>query len=418
LNFVASETLAGKSSEIKGFTVATRVFGRGDDFDQSIDPIVSIQANKLRRALERYYLIAGHSDPVYIDIPKGTYVPVFSQSIEADTEARHGRRSSDFHPGESWPTILVRPFTNFTGDKDKDFLGTGFATEIATEISRFEEIPVLLSGPDNPINERQKSTFQFIIDGSIRSDEDVYKINFALSDAVTQKILWSGSRRCDYDISSFINLQEEVAQTAAGTIAGECGIIHRKLSSDRKQRPPTSLQTYEAILKFYDYDQTQSPDSFMVALRALEQAKELDPQCGLIWSFLARMYINIYTLEIPGFDIYAAKKNAIHYAETSVQFNPNSQRTHAVLAFVRLVTDELPAARREIDLAYSLNPRSLLMLDAIGYIMSLLGDWERGPQVIREAMNCNPYYKPISNYGLWPDGLNRRDFVQVYQETH
>ena len=57
LEFVVSETLAGRAIEIKGYTVATQVFGRGEDFDQATDPIVSIQANKLRRALERYYLI-------------------------------------------------------------------------------------------------------------------------------------------------------------------------------------------------------------------------------------------------------------------------------------------------------------------------------------------------------------------------
>jgi hypothetical protein len=77
LNFIVSQTLAGNSSDIKGYTVATKVFGRDENFDQSIDPIVSIQANKLRRSLERYYLLSGKNDAVHIDIPKGTYVPVF-----------------------------------------------------------------------------------------------------------------------------------------------------------------------------------------------------------------------------------------------------------------------------------------------------------------------------------------------------
>jgi hypothetical protein len=64
LQFVVSETLAGRDYEIKGYTVATRVFGRKADFDPNVDPIVSIQANRLRRALERYYLVAGQIDPV------------------------------------------------------------------------------------------------------------------------------------------------------------------------------------------------------------------------------------------------------------------------------------------------------------------------------------------------------------------
>ena len=77
--FVVSETLAERSHEIKAYTIATRVFGRKDDFDPNLDPIVSIHANNLRRALERYYLVAGQNDPVRIDIPKGTYVPTFSE---------------------------------------------------------------------------------------------------------------------------------------------------------------------------------------------------------------------------------------------------------------------------------------------------------------------------------------------------
>ena len=70
LKFVVNRTLAGNACEIKGYTVATEVFGRGPDFNQSIDPVVSIQASRLRRALERYYLTAGEHDPIRIEIPR------------------------------------------------------------------------------------------------------------------------------------------------------------------------------------------------------------------------------------------------------------------------------------------------------------------------------------------------------------
>jgi hypothetical protein len=46
---------------------------------QRIDPIVSIQADQLRRALVRYYETTGTNDPIRIDIPKGTYVPMFKK---------------------------------------------------------------------------------------------------------------------------------------------------------------------------------------------------------------------------------------------------------------------------------------------------------------------------------------------------
>ena len=77
LRFVVEKTLSGLAQEIKGYTVATEVFGRNADFDAAKDTIVRIQAGRLRRALERYYLTIGRQDLVRIDIPKGSYVPTF-----------------------------------------------------------------------------------------------------------------------------------------------------------------------------------------------------------------------------------------------------------------------------------------------------------------------------------------------------
>ena len=75
--YIVKQALAGKACDINGDTVAKKVFGRGQDFDQSMDPVVSIQASLLRRALERYYLTGGKHDPIRISIPEGTYVPAF-----------------------------------------------------------------------------------------------------------------------------------------------------------------------------------------------------------------------------------------------------------------------------------------------------------------------------------------------------
>ena len=71
LRFVVEETLAGRRHRLKGYTIAVEVFGRAKDFDANLDPIVRIQAGRLRRALERYYLVAGGDDPVLITVPKG-----------------------------------------------------------------------------------------------------------------------------------------------------------------------------------------------------------------------------------------------------------------------------------------------------------------------------------------------------------
>jgi hypothetical protein len=83
IKFVVNRALAGKAPEIKDDTVAAEVFGRGPDFDTAIDPVVSIQAGLLRRKLARYFETAGKNDPIRIDIPTGTCVPVFETRLHA-----------------------------------------------------------------------------------------------------------------------------------------------------------------------------------------------------------------------------------------------------------------------------------------------------------------------------------------------
>ncbi|HVX91599.1 MAG TPA: hypothetical protein VG985_00100 [Xanthobacteraceae bacterium] len=79
LRFVVEATLSGQSERIKGYTIAVEALGRDADFDPQTDPIVRVEAGRLRRALERYYGETGADDPVAIELPRGSYVPVFNR---------------------------------------------------------------------------------------------------------------------------------------------------------------------------------------------------------------------------------------------------------------------------------------------------------------------------------------------------
>jgi len=87
LRYVVDETVAGRGGRLKAYGIALAVFARNDAFDAQNDPVVRIEAGRLRRALERYYLVAGPYDKVLIDIPKGGYRPTFT--IRAPTLVAH-----------------------------------------------------------------------------------------------------------------------------------------------------------------------------------------------------------------------------------------------------------------------------------------------------------------------------------------
>jgi hypothetical protein len=77
IKFVVEETLAGRGDRIKAYSIAADALGRDASFDPQNDPIVRVEAGRLRRALAHYYATDGRNDPIVIDLPLGHYLPVF-----------------------------------------------------------------------------------------------------------------------------------------------------------------------------------------------------------------------------------------------------------------------------------------------------------------------------------------------------
>ena len=80
--------MAGRAAQLSQVSIARLVFKRPDDFDPGLDPIVRIQAVRLRRSLERYYLLSGGHDPVRIELPRGGYIPVLRWATPAERPIR------------------------------------------------------------------------------------------------------------------------------------------------------------------------------------------------------------------------------------------------------------------------------------------------------------------------------------------
>jgi Tol biopolymer transport system component len=93
LRFVVEQTLDGRASEIKESVIGVEALGRNGSFDPKTDPIVRVEAGRLRARLSSYYETEGNGDPIRIELPKGGYVPEFT-SLEAQPviEARRWSR--------------------------------------------------------------------------------------------------------------------------------------------------------------------------------------------------------------------------------------------------------------------------------------------------------------------------------------
>jgi hypothetical protein len=84
LTFIVDQTLSGQGPTIKEAVLAHEVYGKGPDFDGGTDPVVRVDARRLRDKLREYY--ERRSDPIVISLPKGSYIPVFEGNSTSAAE--------------------------------------------------------------------------------------------------------------------------------------------------------------------------------------------------------------------------------------------------------------------------------------------------------------------------------------------
>ena len=82
LTFIVEQSLDGRGVELKEHVLAMAVYGKTADFDAGLDPIVRVDARRLRDKLREYYASAPH-DTIVIAVPKGSYAPTFETNGHA-----------------------------------------------------------------------------------------------------------------------------------------------------------------------------------------------------------------------------------------------------------------------------------------------------------------------------------------------
>ena len=416
LLFVTQMFLEGRADEIKGYTVATDVFGRKTDFDPSTDPIVSVEARRLRRALEHYYLTAGRRDRVRITIPKGGYVPSFlfqtgadSSSSSPETEPNNNERV------DPWPSVLILPFQNFSEGTGPNYMAEGCMTELAIELSRYQDIRVLMKPSDPGVQSMEEPTARFSIAGSVRYGPHNLNVAVQLFDQKTHRQVWGDVYECNMKTDDLIAFQRETAQIIAAKIAQEQGHISQTLSLESQNKLPAEMDTYEALLKFYKHEATFTSETLNDALDALEAAAIREPECSQVWTCLGLLYWQNYTLEL--IERQTPIEEAIQFAEKGVRLNPSNQRARVALAMARLLNNQLKEGLVEARNALALNPNSLIFMDVIGHVLAPLGEWDQAVGLVRKAIKLNPYHRPYVYHTLCADWLRKKEHEKAYLET-
>ncbi len=434
LSFVVTRTVEGHSEQIKGYTVATEALGRPPDFDPATDPIVRVEARRLRKALARYYEgDQGTTDPVRIVLPEKGYVPTFEPAFGQPSPAPGGdsipappltsvwRRRwwpaavllallaiaaaalalpqvrALVWPPQKPPLVLVLPFKAEAAGAEAQAEAAGYTSELIGALARFPELRV--AGVETAFAAAKASetdpTFarrfgaDYVLSGTFDPRADTLVVQAILTRAGDGRVLWSermtGGRTPDMAHGAGRRIVQEIAQR----LGQPYGVIQAEESA-RLQGPKETWSSYSCLLRTFDYWRTYGAQLHLAARDCIEAAVRNDPGArDALWAF-AYLRLDEYRLGYNARPSSEPLAEADTLARRATQLQPSNPRAFQALAAVRYVVGDKDGFRRAADEALRLGPHDPDILADIGASEIGMGEFESGNARLDEAMRLNP----------------------------
>ncbi len=404
LQFIVEEELAGRGGRLNGTQIAIDVYDRDATFDPKIDPVVRVEARRLRRILEHYYLTDGNDSSVRIEVPKGSYRPVF-KTVSGDLAADDNPMSLDIEdrlselpPVPNAPIIAVLPFRNLGGDANQDYFAQGFSESLTTALTRFDILQVIAEQStiryqgkivDIRVAGRELGA-RFILEGSVQRRNDLVRVTAALSDAADGQELWAEAFDRNLLTTDLFDLEDELTHSVIAIISDINGVIPQTLTPQFREKQAVELTTHEAALRFLVYLNHFRMEDFLPAREALEAAMEREPDHGIIWAGLSMLCAEDYLRGITADK--GPPEKAWDMANHATALAPKSPGAHLARAIAAFACRRPDIVIKEADLAIALNPNSASLCGLAGHLIGVAGELERGMEILLRIKMLNPYY--------------------------
>lgn len=352
VHFIVLEALAGRCTELKEYVIGVQVFGKESSFDPRMDPIVRVQARRLRARLVRYYRDEGQADEIVIELPKGGYAPVFRHREAAALPKRTLSAAL-----VSRNTVAVQSFADYSPGHSLEYFCDGLRQEIIHSLATLKGLRVHASSPATGLENGTgpyasgQSHAGLIVCGSVRAAGDRVRVTTQLVDAVSGCYLWSDA--VDTALDDTLAVQERIARTLVDKLQTEY------MDAAPAARAPHASENLAAhnlyVQGRYHLDQ-RTEEGLQRAVEFFERAVGEDVQFGLAHSGLADAYglLTHYGVLAPT----VTWTKAASSAASAVALAGNSAEARTSLAHVKATQDwDWAGAEHEFRRAISLNPR-------------------------------------------------------------
>ena len=420
LRFIVDETLSGRAQQLKGYSIAISVFGRDETFDQQADPVVRLEARRLRRDLDIYYADAGSRDAVRISIPKGSYVPHFEWHERAQPLPKSAReqltnvgeppldgasattaptptfsrrtlprnlviasiftalvaisaggwflnsenRQAGSIDSEYGPGVVVLPFEALSSTDDSHYLARGISQELVANLMRFPGFRIYTlplsfknDGGVEPAKMGRELGVAYVVSGSVNANARDVRVATQTIEAKSGRVLWSQTYDRPLAPQALIRVQKDLASEIATVVGQPYGVVSSDVNARLTTPAVSSMRSYVCVLRAYGYRRSFSRDEFEPVLGCLQEAVRRDPDYSDAWAMLGWLHVDAGRIGYAGFNTQDEYKKALQAATEAVR----------------------------------LAPKSILALKVLGAVYHYLGRYDESERITRQALNINPY---------------------------
>jgi serine/threonine-protein kinase len=327
--------------------IGVQVFDKDSSFDPRADPIVRVQARRLRARLVRYYREEGGSDAVLIELPKGGYTPVF-KNRDAATASRRG--TAPTLAGQN--TIAVLPFSDHSAAHDLGYFCEGLRHEMIHRLAKLEALRVLAIPPDALMKAPADYSNQvaMLLTGAVRTSGERLRVTVHLMDSATASYLWSES--IDSGTADVFAAQDSVADAVVKQL--EPRLVDA--SQGRARRLPENLAARNLYLQGRYHLNQRTDEGLQKALEFFEKAIVEDAHFALAHSGLADAHslLGHYGVRPPS-DVWT---KAASSAAAAVMLDGTSAESRTSLAHIKATQDwDWEGAEREFQMAIGFDAR-------------------------------------------------------------
>jgi adenylate cyclase len=442
LRFVVEKTLAGETNRIKGRVIAVHVFGRPADFDARSDPLVRVEASRLRQRLTEYYAGEGSRDPVRLELPRGRYAVTASYAnpepqrvddvpapwrrrIVAALAAR--RRATvavaallvsavgaiamqrlapvaDPSPAATLPAsahrtqIAVVPLENLGTTASLDRLAAGLTEEI---MLRLDALDLYVIATQASWHRRSKSLdgvlgaeHRYVLTGSVRDHAGGTRITLRIIEAETGAQIWAAAYDEPPGIEEQPELQAKVAREAAAAAALFGPVFDAELALAR--RATHTLELPDCQTRYRAFRRATDPALFPEAFGCFQSLVARQPQLAHAWAGLAMLYIDEHVYYSGSADGGAAFNRARAAVRTALELDSANLLANAALARYQYYAGD-PGFMHSVDRTLALDPSNPELLGLFGILLTAYGDSTHGLELVEHALRLSPQPRSVFN---------------------